>query len=76
VKQNGMKVIYDCYKKNSALTVDDTVIMFMIPLNGKLKTKQPVVTQKKGAVEEVQRVTITVTAQYKIQNALVTVDAN
>ena len=26
VKQNGMKVIYDCYKKNPAL----------IPLNGKL----------------------------------------
>jgi len=76
VKQNGMKIIYDCYKKNPALKVDDTVIMFMIPLNGKLKTKQPVVTQKKGAVEEVQRVTITVTAQYKIQNELVTVDAN
>ena len=77
VKQNGMKVIYDCYKKNLALTVDDTVIMFMIPLNGQLKTKQPVVTQKKGeVVQEVQRVTITVTAQYKIQNALVTVDAN
>ena len=76
VQQNGMKVIYDCYKKNPALQVDDTVIMFMIPLNGKLKTKQPVVTQKKGAVEEVQRVAITVTAQYKIQNALVTVDAS
>jgi hypothetical protein len=73
VKQNGMKVIYDCYTKNPALKVDDTVIMFMIPLNGKLKTKQPVVTQ---AAEEVQRVTIAVTAQYKIQNALVTVDAN
>jgi len=77
VKQDGMKVINDCYKKIPALKMDDTVIMFMIPLNGKLKTKQPVVTQKKGeVVEEVQRVTITVTAQYKIQNALVTVDAN
>jgi hypothetical protein len=76
VKQNGMKVIYDCYKKNPALQVDDTVIMFMIPLNGKLKTNQPVVTQKKEEMEEVQRVAITVTAQYKIQNALVTVNAS
>ena len=76
VKQNGMKVIRDCYTKNPALKVDDTVIMFMIPVNGKLKTKQPLVTQKKGeGVQEVQRVTIAVTAQYKIENALVTVDA-
>jgi hypothetical protein len=76
VKQNGVKVIYDCYKKNPELKVDDTVIMFMIPVNGKLKTKQPMVTQKKGGVlEEVQRVTIAVSAQYKIENALVTVDA-
>jgi hypothetical protein len=76
VKQNGMKVIYDCYKKNPAMKVDDTVIMFMIPKNGKLKTKQPVVTQKRGTVEEVQRGTITVAAQYKIENELATVDAN
>jgi len=27
--------------------VDDTVIMFMIPLNGKLKTEQLLVIQKK-----------------------------
>jgi len=75
VKQNGVKVIYDCYKKDPALKVDDTVIVFMIPSNGKLKTKQLMVTQKKGGVlEEVQRVTIAVTAQYKIENALVTVD--
>jgi hypothetical protein len=75
VKQNGMKIIHDCYTKNSELQVDDTVIMFMIPVNGKLKTKQSLVTQKKGgALEEVQRVSIAVTAQYKIENALVTVD--
>jgi hypothetical protein len=76
VKQNGVKIIHDCYTKNRDLKVDDTVIMFMIPVNGKLKTKQPLVTQKKGGVlEEVQRVTIAVTAQFKIENALVTVDA-
>jgi hypothetical protein len=51
--------------------VDDTVIMFMVPVNGKLKTKQPLVTQK---MEEVQRVTTPVSAQYKIENELVTVD--
>ena len=53
------------------------MIMFMIPLNGKLKTKQPLVTQKKGeggVPAEVRRVTIVVTAQYKIENALATVD--
>lgn len=77
VKQNGVKIIHDCYKKNRALKVDDTVIVFMIPINGKLKTKQSLVTQKKGEVlQEVQRVTIAVTAQYKIENALVTVDDN
>jgi hypothetical protein len=76
VKQNGVKVIHDCFTKNRDLKVDDTVIMFMIPVNGKLKTKQPLVTPKKGGVlEEVQRVTIAVAAQYKIENALVTVDA-
>jgi hypothetical protein len=48
---------------------------FMIPVNGKLKTKQSLVTQKKGEVlQEVQRVRNAVTAQYKIENALVTVD--
>jgi hypothetical protein len=69
VKQNGVKIIHDCFSKNAELKVDDTVIMFMIPLNGKLKTKQPLVTQA-----EVRRVTIVVTAQYKIENALATVD--
>jgi hypothetical protein len=76
VKQNGMKVIYNCFKMNPALKVDDTVIIFMIPENGKLKIKQPVVTQKNGAAEELQRSTITITAQYKIQNALVTLDTD
>jgi hypothetical protein len=72
VNQNGVKVIHDCYTKNSKLKVDDTVIMFMIPLNGKLKTQQPLVTQEKN---ETKIVTIKVSAQYKIENALVTIDA-
>lgn len=79
VKQNGVKIIHDCFSKNAELKVDDTVIMFMIPLNGKLKTMQPLVTQKKGeggVPVEVQRVTIVVTAQYKIENALATVDGD
>jgi hypothetical protein len=70
VKQNDVKIIHDRYTKNSKLQVDDTVIMFMIPFNGQLKTKQSLVLQKK---QDVQRATITVTAQYKIVNALVTV---
>jgi hypothetical protein len=61
---------------NPTLKVDDTVIIFMIPENGKLKIKQTVVTQKNGAAEELQRSTITITAQYKIQNALVTLDTD
>jgi hypothetical protein len=44
----------------------------MIPLNGKLKTQQPLVTQEKN---ETKIVTIKVSAQYKIENALVTIDA-
>lgn len=76
VKQNGVKIIRDCYLKNPELKIDDTVIMFMIPAKGKLKTKQLMVTQKKeeGVLEEVKRVTITVAAQYKIENKLSTVD--
>ena len=75
VKQDVMKIIRDCYTKNSALKVDDMVIMFMIPVNGKLKTAQPVVTQMNGEViQEVQRITIPITAQYKIVNTLVTAD--
>ena len=46
--------------------------MFMIPVNGKLKKKQPMVTQKN---EVVRLVTIAVTAQYKIENALAIFDA-
>jgi hypothetical protein len=42
-----VKIIYDCYTKILELIVDDTVIMFMIPLNGKLKTEQSLVIQKK-----------------------------
>ena len=50
--------------------------MFMIPVNGKMNTTQPLVTPKKGGgVLEVQRVSITVNAQYKIENELATVDA-
>lgn len=71
VKQNGVKIIHDCFKRNPELMVDDTVIMFMIPSNGKLKTMQPMVTQKN---EVVQLATIAVTAQYKIVNALTIVD--
>ena len=70
VKQNGVKIIHDFCTKNSKLQVDDTVIMFMIPFNGQLKTKQSLVSQKK---QDVQRATIEVTAQYKIVNTLVTV---
>jgi hypothetical protein len=69
VNHNGVKVIHDCYTKNSKLKVDDTVIMFMIPLNGKLKTQQPLVTQEKNETK------IVISAQYKIENALVTIDA-
>ena len=47
------------------------MIIFMIPVNGKLKNKQPMVAQKN---EVVTLVTITVTAQYKIENALAIVD--
>ena len=63
-KQNGVKIIHDCYMKNPTLRVDDTTIMFMIPVNGKMNTTQPLVTPKKGGgVLEVQRVSITVTAR-------------
>ena len=75
VKQNGVKIIYDCYKTNPELKVEDTVIIFMIPLNSKLNRIQSLVTKKKdGVLEEVQRVTISITAQYKIENELVDID--
>ena len=70
-----VKIIYDCYTKIVELIVDDTVvIMFMIPLNGMLKTEQSLVIQTKK--QDVQRATIEVTAQYKIVNTLVTYDNN
>ena len=58
-----VKIIHDCYIKILELIVDNTMIMFMIPLNGKLKTEQ-------------LRATIEVTAQYKIVNTLGTYDNN
>ena len=53
------------------------VIVFMTPVHGKLKTQQPLVTKEGGVLGEGQRaaLTVTVTAQYKIENALATVDA-
>eukprot|EP01039_Chlorochromonas_danica_P005685 gene5685-6269_t len=71
VKQNGVKIIRDCYSKNSELAVEETVIMFMTPANGKLETEQPLVT-KNGTV--VQHPSVKVEAQYKIENKLVSVD--
>ncbi len=62
------------HKDFKELIVDDTVIMFMIPLNGKLKTEQLLVIQKKK--KDVHRATIEVTSQYKIVNTLVTYDNN
>ena len=50
------------------------MIMFMIPLNGKINTEQLLVMQKKK--QDIQRATIEVTAQYKIVNTLVTYDNN
>ena len=50
----------------------------MIPVNGKLKTTQTLTKSKPnkdGVLEESLRPSINVTAQYKIENALVTVDA-
>ena len=57
-----VKIIYDCYTKILELIVDDTMIMFMIPLNGMLKTEQSLVIQTKK--QDVHRATIEVTAQY------------
>ena len=57
-----VKIIYDCYTKILELIVDDTMIMFMIPLNGMLKTEQSLVIQTKK--QDVRRATIEVTAQY------------
>ena len=70
-----VKIIHDCCTTILELIVDDTVvIMFMIPLNGMLKTEQSLVIQTKK--QDVQRATIEVTAQYKIVNTLVTYDNN
>ena len=69
-----VKIIYDCYTTILELIVDDMVTMFMIPLNGKLKTEQSLMIQTKK--QDVQRATIEVTAQYKIVNTLVTYDNN
>ena len=69
-----IKIIYDCYTKIVELIVDDTMIMFMIPLNGMLKTEQSLVIQTKK--QDVRRATIEVTAQYQIVSTLVTYDNN
>ena len=70
-----VKIIHDCCTTILELIVDDTVvIMFMIPLNGMLKTEQSLVIQTKK--QDVQRATIEVTAQYQIVNTLVTYDNN
>ena len=69
-----VKIIYDCYTTILELIVDDMVTMFMIPLNGKLKTEQSLMIQTKK--QDVQRATIEVTAQYKIVSTLVTYDNN
>ena len=68
------KIIYDSYIKILELIVDDMVIMFMIPLNGMLKTEQSLVIQTKK--QDVHRATIEVTSQYQIVNTLVTYDNN
>jgi hypothetical protein len=76
VKQNGVKIIHDCYTKNAELNVDDTVIIFMIPESGRLNTEQAIVSeeQKGTSMLEVNRFTVGVTAQYKIENKLATVN--
>lgn len=72
VKQNGMRVILDCCTKKSKLKVRETVIVFMIPQNGKLKVPQRIVTQDG---EDSLRTTVKVEKQYKIENCLVDVDS-
>jgi hypothetical protein len=66
VKQKGVKSIYDCSTKNRDLTVDDTVIMFMIPVSGQLNTEQQMVKPEAGG--------FVISAQCKIENALTTLD--
>ena len=40
VKQNGITIILDCYTEIAELQVDEMVIMFMTPVNRKLKSTQ------------------------------------
>ena len=48
-KQNGIKIIRDCYNmRNPMLRVDHTTIMFMIPVNGKMNTTQAAGHAKEG----------------------------
>jgi hypothetical protein len=69
VKQNVIKVIYyyKGFRKNSNLAVEDSVVIFMISGNGKLHGVQSI-TNQNGTVP--QREVITVSAQYKIDNAV------
>jgi hypothetical protein len=74
VKQNGVKIIRHFYTSRR-LSVEDTVIMFMIPHNGKLNSEQPLVTSKpKPSTKKLKRSTVEVSAQYKIENKLILAD--
>ena len=56
--------------------MDDTVVMFMAPVSGKLKTQQSLqLAQKnKSAAGRLEEVEVAATAQYQINNNLVNGD--
>lgn len=74
VKENGMKVIHDCFATKSHLPVEETILVFMIPQNGKLKVAQRITTQDGNDLQR-HLAGFRVEKQYRIQNRLADIEA-
>jgi len=67
-----MKVILDSFVNKSKLVTNDTVIMSMAFVSSRWNAEQTIVTQNG---RHVQQASVLVSAQYKIENALVDINA-
>jgi len=75
VNQNGMVTIYDSFVSNSHVKIENTIILFIIPKNGKLIEKQKIIIQKGEEVKRFNpKILSTINQQYKIENSLVRFD--
>jgi len=77
IKKNGVEQIYECFKKNSSISCQNAMIVFVTPVHGKLTNKQSISTQS-GTVSKKfsKKISSIENCQFKLENPLIHFETN